>query len=170
MMISYQTAYAWLNKFQDRSSYLTDFSNRLVNQLEVACLDQDMKRVRLFKELLLETSNNFDPGSPERAEILVILSRVAYSLQDFEEAVNLLREALQHYYPNNQHNIGVVQWLLGCVLWEIPGEQKLSIFTWQKSIEIFRPLANTYDSSEANWYKQVTREMENAFIESTEII
>jgi len=170
MMIFFETALSWLNKFTDTDSTLSSFNQRLVNQLETAYRDQDFEKMHLFTDLLVNASKKIEPGSSERAEISIILSRYAFNLLNFENAANLLREGIQQYYPVFEHNLGVARWLLGCVLWEIPKKQKTAIFAWQKSIDIFRPLSDTYDLGEATWYGQITQKMENALLEAIEII
>ena len=170
MMIFFETALSWLNKFTETDSTSSSFNQRLVNQLETAYQDQDFEKMRLFTDLLVNVSKKMEPGSSKRAEISIILSWYEFNLLNFENAANLLREGIQQYYPGHEHNLGVAQWLLGCVFWEIPKKQKTAIFAWQRSIDIFRPLSDTYDSGEAAWYVQVTQQMENALLAAIEII
>ena len=80
MMIFFETALSWLNKFTDTDSTLSSFNQRLVNQLEIAYQDQDFEKMRLFSDLLVNVSKKMEPGSSERAEILIILSWHEFNL------------------------------------------------------------------------------------------
>ena len=168
-MITFIEALSWLNKFEDTGSYLNEFEIRIITQLEIAYENQEFEKVRLFIDLLSTTPKDLELDTYGRAEISIRISRYEYYLENYERAASLIREGLQQYAPLNSHNVGVAQWLLGCVFLQIPKKQSQAIQCWKRSIDIFRSLSRINASEKAEWYNRVTNQMEDSVLRAIEL-
>ena len=166
MMITFDEAFSWINKFEDRDSNLSDFNRRIVSQLEIAHRKGDTTKVKQYLNLLSDTATKLPHGYPEKSEIYLIIAKYEVLLKDYARAADLIMEAKYNTYPLDGHDMGVAEWLLGCVLFRIPEKQASAISAWQRSKDIFQSLSDTADVEKGNWYHQVIEKMENAVLDS----
>ena len=164
-MISFDTAHSWLDR-KDESKNIDLV--RVFEKLEDAYLNKEISKVRLYVNILLEISHSIDINLSlnEKAIFCLVISLYEFSLRNFDEAEHLLIKGIQLYYPDVTRNLGIAQWLLGCVLWE-KSEQKLAIQAWQRSISYFHILVNK-DDEKATFYEQAIILMENSLLEVIE--
>ena len=165
-MITFETAYGWLNRFADRKSYLRPPVVQLVQQMRAAIESRDFERVNdLINDLLsLSLSGGNDL---EIAESQLACASAYYRMGHFHESLDHISPAVVNY-QSNRHNVAIAKWLAGCVLWRMPGKHVEAANAWQQSLELFESLANNYRVLEdgSKWYRECCTKMRTAIQET----
>jgi tetratricopeptide (TPR) repeat protein len=101
----------------------------------------------------------------EAGETLVECGYALYKLEHRTRAVQLFQEANQRYCSYT-HQIAVVSWMIGYILWEL-GLQNEALIAWRQSTSRFEKLATmriTHTSADTKWYGEALIRL-NASIE-----
>ena len=155
-MISIETAFFWLNKFQRVDTYMSRASLQLITQMNEALSNDNFSGVWTIIERLQYIGERASKDYKEQAEIYANCGQFKYQLGDRRGAANSFQQAAIKYLPD-KHNVAVAQWMKGYVLWQIPGEKDNAIVEWNKSIDAFNkkiiPPKNA-TLVELRWYSQ----------------
>ncbi len=140
-MIPLEDVYPWLNKFG--KSHIPDSSDRLVNRMRSALgegrEEKNPNEARGFLRQLKDLAYNLRDDQ-EVTEILIACAYSAYKLGSFDEAETILVDAISRSW-SNIHCRAVVQWMLGCVLWQSMLKRQQAIVSWRNSVSDFERLA-----------------------------
>jgi len=158
-LITLEDAITWLNQFDQKKSFLSDSSSLLLERINAAQVAWDLETLRVRIPDLIAFCDSLK-RELEPAEARLKCARAFFQLDDYWEAVPLLREAISEFHPH-RHNQAAAHWMLGCVLWQMPDQREKAIIEWNRSIEIFINLRdlNRINQERSNWYKLRLREM-----------
>ncbi|HLE52836.1 MAG TPA: hypothetical protein VI755_12275 [Anaerolineales bacterium] len=160
-MITLEDAFYWLNRFDQKNSYLSDSSSLLLARINEALVAWDLETLRVRIPDLIAFCDSLK-RELEPAEARLKCARAFFLLDDYWEAAPLLRQAISEYHPH-RHNQAIAHWMLGCVLWQpqTTDQREGAIIEWNRSIEIFANLReiNRINQEQANWYGQRLIEM-----------
>ncbi|MBM3143546.1 MAG: hypothetical protein FJ010_00995 [Chloroflexi bacterium] len=135
-MFDIDTALECLNKFDSKDSYLGPTIEKLFAGLHTAIVKKDLRTAWDLVDRIQEVCYQYGVVT-ECAEADVKLSRIVLDLGDLERTEELL-EGASGRYSSFRHQQGIAIWMLGCVLWQIPGRENDAIVTWRESIRIFQ--------------------------------
>jgi len=167
-MITFEKAYSWLNKFTP--SGLDDPAIQLIKQLNTALIGEDNSEVWQLIGRLMAISESYGDGQ-DIADIQLECARAKYILGNCEGAIKILRDIKGNYYPDS-HKVGVVQWMLGYMLWQIPDQKNKAILAWKESIEFFSSIPRDkrfLDLDGIDWYNKRITEMRESLRLAIEI-
>ena len=143
----------WLNKFEP--SHLSE----IAQQVKQLLLVQLRKKQYTSVYHLVGELKNFCKGCCdylEIPEIMIECALVLYELGNFEEAVEILNQAVPYYTPHTHHQ-AVLLWFLGALMWRIPAKYTLAISNWEKAISYFSDLSIKADYegrvTDSQWYR-----------------
>ena len=146
-------------------SKLSLTTKRYIEQMRLALEAGDAATaLRTAKRLENESKKLKDEF--EVAEVLVECGRVAFQLEHYSDAVQLLDRAVKQYHAllhiDYIYSQVMAQWMRGYVLWSIPARQEEWLSAWRDSLDKFDTLTHkkaTPGTSMA-WYKRERSEME----------
>ncbi len=163
-MIDLENAYQWLNL--DFQSALRPPMRILRQELHKRLEQGDIVRARQLIDRMSALGTLYQ-DSDEKAEVMVECGRAYYFLDEFTRAVPFLQDA-SRYYHARQHNLAVTLWMNGWVMWQMKSHQEEAVDAWQRSYNIFKSLAGSYDSlqKKTTWYTQRCTEMQASIAEA----
>jgi tetratricopeptide (TPR) repeat protein len=170
MNVTFEIAYSWLNQFNPNETFLEGLAKPFLFRIENAWSNRENNRLKNIIETLLDIVDKEILIHNERAEIHVECAKYLYLIKDYSRATELLEIAIRLYQPNS-HFEAVTRWLLGCVLWEIPGEKKTAFVEWERSIKGFylQKEQDRYSLQDIrNWYSENISRMENSLFSAIE--
>lgn len=167
-MITFDVAYTWLNRFADKTSQLSTSALPLKSSIEEALAAQDFTEIPALVEGLNRIAR-VSPNREEGGEIFVLCAWAYCRMGQPANALPWIDEALARYIAN-AHNRAVVQWLKGCIKWEIPGSEAQAAALWQSSLNSFSALASrrTVLQPGAQWYQERCRRMKSDILFATQ--
>ena len=172
-MTTFNTAMGWLNQFEVQSSFLSISVRQMVNGLQEALRERNFARAHVLIDGVLQVSrsNTVEDDGMEYAEVHLTCARAYFVMGDMRRAKLQIQQAMS-LYNGRQHNQAVAQWLLGCVLWELPTDVNDAIIYWQRSYNNFIRLASesSRGSEAAEWYQDLCNELQQAIIEALETV
>ncbi len=166
-MITLEDMYRWLNRFDNKDTYLSESVNLLIAQADAALHENKNSEAWLLIDRVLCICDNYAGHHKEKAEVRVKCARIVYHTGNLIEALKLLEEAKGRYYSDH-HNCGVVLWMLGYISWQIPSKHDDAIGLWMRSIRRFE-LSAKNKSSDRNavmWYHDYCQEMNRSLKEA----
>ena len=153
-MIFLDTIYQdWLTPFEDDKSCLEPAPRQLIQEMNLALDVEEFCKVWKLLDRLLAVSYS-SKGINECAEIHLWCARVQYLMCNLKEAARLYREVISRCPPKD-HMLAVAQWLLGYVLWQMPGEKEDAITSWERSKATFEAILRDHrflPTAKRNWY------------------
>lgn len=162
MTITIERAHHWLNKFlpDEAKTFMGPTVLNLSEEMYKALENNDLIKAWKLIERLPKISSGFGVSN-EMAEALVSCACAVCRLGNMEKASELLEDAIGLYYISRHHE-GIVRWMLGCVLWQLPGRECKAIETWRNSIRVFETIFR-FDHFAAkdkiDWYEKRVKEM-----------
>lgn len=167
-MISLEDVYPWLNKFG--KSHIPDSSDRLVNRMRSALgeggLEKNPDEARWFLQQLKDLAYKLRDDH-EVTEILIACAYSAYKLGSFDEAEAILVDAVSRSW-SNIHWRAVVQWMVGCVMWQSLPKRQQALVSWRNSVSDFERLARTpgIPLDQQVWYKDAWCKLDQSLSEA----
>jgi tetratricopeptide (TPR) repeat protein len=155
-------AYQWLTFLE--GSHLSESTSLWIEPINAAFRTRKTpQRVRSLVERVLKMRETFS-DSFEKAEVIVKCALAFYRLNQYPEAIQLLKEA-EAIYQRNLHYIAVVLWMEGCIQWQISSEHDQACLAWKRSLEIFGKLHSwSTDPAHIDWYNQRVQEVRDNII------
>lgn len=160
-MITFEDAFAWLNRFDQQQSYLSDSTRLLLERINGSRIAWDFDTLRGRVSDLIAICDSLK-RELEPAEVRLTCARAFFLLDDYWEAAPLLRQAISGYH-SHRHNQAIAHWMLGYVLWQpqVPDRREEAIVEWNRSIEVFTSLRDidAVGQKRVNWYRQCLQAM-----------
>jgi hypothetical protein len=125
----------WLNHFTP--STLGVGAQAILKHIHEAQKTNNLIVVSTLVERLLNLTNRV-----ERAECQVACALVLYEMNDPWRAFELLDQA-RFSFTDDYHKQGVVLWMMGIVLRQIPSRQEDVMACWMTAINIFKSIQET---------------------------
>ena len=159
-VITLEMAYGWLNKFEKNQTYISLPNKQLLIHVDNALADRDSDKISWIIDRLLHISLVCE-NDMELAEIILECARAFYLIGNLQDSIRLFSEASAKY-RSHAHQFAISQWMLGYVLWKIPGRFDDAIRAWQRSRQKIKELSDYYSSHSegAAWYLSTYDEME----------
>lgn len=161
-MIPISGAYKWLNKFDDKKTFLSPSSQYLWKNIW-----EDLKQGKTAKigprladlVYICERSNQVN----ESAEACLNGGIAYFYMDKANKSINLLRKAISGYQLH-RHNQTVVRWILGYVLLVRKDQREEAIIEWKNCVLTYRELNRThrFESKKADWYQEKLEEMDSS--------
>ncbi len=161
-MISFETAYTWLNRFKDRRTYLSQPCCLLLLQINEALKEGDVKGVNVKIDELIKTGDRAKDDH-EIAEIRLECARVYYELGHLDLAERFLTRAVSRY-ASDRHNQAVALWMRGVVRWRQRNMQAPAVEDWRNSQSLFVSLSRSFLGrvEDGKWYQERAEKMQAA--------
>ena len=104
----------------------------------------------MLEKILVDTQAPLDPL--EQAEAAVLSALIFYKAGDLPGTVQRLNLA-RKLYTNNSYYIAVVDWMMGCVLWQTPSTHDEAFKAWRRAMDCFRLLERqSLPAYQRRWY------------------
>jgi len=165
--INVTTARQWLNGLENPRSNLGPSAQMVLFDMEQALATGDLAGAWSLEKRLLEVCDAMG-NAKECAEARVACACVVINLGDYDRAIELLSEALRQFLPND-HQLSIVFWMKGCVLWQVAGRENDAIASWRQSIQTFeailrntRFLSGTSRAAYPRWVTAMREDMATA--------
>ncbi len=158
-----EEAHAWLNLFG--ASSLEPAAIKLRDRMlaEVANHRYAIAR-RAMSEMMTMARDTGDYQQLPEAYVESGLGE--YQMGNLEDAARRFDEASQRY-PGGSHRQAVARWMLGCVRWQVRGQESLAMRDWQQTMVLFERLSSEADRradpTRRQWYQERLTEMQGAF-------
>ena len=175
-IITFDTAYNWLNKFEMEKSFLSLSTRALVQLLDEAWKAGDYHRMLItidsIDHVTAKFKNSLEIGEANlqvgrwllamllRAKDLPVEPVINGQVTNQDVIIRLKDSANNYLYGANPHNQGIALWLAGWVLLDI---QKLddALYAWERSLELYKRLANgPFIERITSWYLEQAAAME----------
>jgi phage repressor protein C with HTH and peptisase S24 domain len=167
-MITLEDVYPWLNKFG--TGHIRPSSDHLLSRMRTALGEGRDSEGRSLLQLLKDLACKFREGE-EVTEILIECAKSAYDyrLDGFKEAETILVDVVSRAW-SDLHRRAVVQWMLGCVLWQSLPARQQAIISWRNSLTDFQQLARQpgLPHNQHVWYQDVCCKLEQSLVEALE--
>lgn len=157
-MITFDTAYAWINRYASKKTYLSLSVQKLFSVLDSKWRNGDYQALlTIIKTVDLVCEQMKD--SLEIAEANLQIGRVLYQLDGKvdlvprAEIIARFKVAANNYrYGANKHNFAISQWLLGWAYFKDDQDVE-ALVAWERSIEAFEWIASQPHLEEiGTWY------------------
>ncbi|HSF81351.1 MAG TPA: S24 family peptidase [Anaerolineales bacterium] len=165
-MFGPESTFRWIGKENVRLGFPAQV---LLENIRASITEGDFDQALDQMDDLKDTTSNLDNCA--RASIHLECARSYHwmhepgqALMELEMADMLLR-AIKKPEQCCRHNQAIVNWMLGVFFWQTPGQRRVAIRAWSKSLELFQSLItdpNTLDPN-PNWYKDRLTEMKNYY-------
>jgi len=165
-LISIETAYTWLNRFKPGRTCLSPPARFLLDQINEALTEGDVKIVNSKINELLKLGD-LGKNNQEMAEIRIECARIFYAQGNLKLADDYLTQAANHYL-SDRHNLAVALWMRGAVRWRIPNKQIEAMDDWNRSRALFTSLSQSVYSrvEDGKWYQERSKKMQVAIQEA----
>lgn len=140
-IISFGEAYSWLNRYPDyERSKIGVAVSKMIDEMRKACKEQKYQIAWDFVYRIPEACDQYGQIQ-EAAEARVACACMAYRLGNLRKTAELLKDSIPMFRPS-LHDRGVALWMLGYILWQIPGQGDEAIKKWRESIDCFITIVN----------------------------
>ncbi|MCJ7625043.1 MAG: hypothetical protein MUO76_16205 [Anaerolineaceae bacterium] len=152
MVNTAEEIYAWLDFFEP--SHLST-SARQLNKTISDKLDKGQFQdvYKLIEDL--QTIGKSSADILELSEILVESALAVYKMGNLNEALIMLKKAMDSFTPLS-HYQAVSRWMLGVLQWNMPTQHNQAIINWEKCLRNFDQLARKADHNNnqdrRKWY------------------
>ena len=156
MELDFLKVFSWLNYYEP--SQLGQPLIILARQLQEAAKNNNLQSTQELIEKITGISDLNYPDSKsnsgEIAESRLNCAVALYQIHRYPESLKYIREASSRYI-GHKHKLAVVEWMLGCLYWNIEGCDDDALSTWGRSIDLFQNLYDhTQNGKRANQYKE----------------
>ena len=172
-MITLDIAYLdWLYRFKDKNddeNCLDSTTRKMIQQMNSFLDKEEYTDVWTYYDQLLLIQESIKKPV-ECAEIQIWCARVQYILGNLQEAIRLYEDAIAGFPPDS-HAVGIAQWMLGYVLWQIPGDREKAVATWNQCIETLESIPKNdrfISEKKSKWYKERRDETQTFLDEAVE--
>jgi tetratricopeptide (TPR) repeat protein len=163
-----EEVWTWLNYFEPSS--LKPPTKQVVECVQDRIRGQTYQNVYALMQDLQE-ANRQCAGVYERAEIYLEFGLAVYQLGNTHYAIELLRKAVQYFYPGigSYHKQVIARCMLGAVEWMQPFTHKQAAVDWKRCIAEFEDLRRWADrdnlQKKEEWYAQHCEILRAALLE-----
>lgn len=107
----------------------------------------------------------------EKVISYTICGQVFLSMEDRDEAEQMMRKALMWIPRNFKHHVGVLYWLLGVIHWLRPGMHDEAINDWKAAIKEFQEISKdiSLTTQKKTWYNATLEIMRETLWKAIEI-
>lgn len=162
LVCTVEEIYTWLDYFEP--SHLPTSAHQLIKAISDKLERGHFQDVyKLIEDL--QTIGKSSSDILELSEILVESALAIYKMGNLNEAINLLKKAIDSFTPLS-HYQAVSRWMLGVLQWNMPTQHNQAIINWEKCLEIFDILARKADHNNKQdrrkWYLEKRSYMDQA--------
>jgi hypothetical protein len=160
--------WTWLDCFEPSS--LKPPTRHVVDCVQDKIREQAYQSVYVLMQDLQE-ANRLCEGIYERAEIYLEFGLAIYQMGNIYYAIELLRKAVQYFYPGvgSYHKQVVARGMLGALEWMQVSSHKQAIVDWKRCVDEFEFLRQWADRDnlpkKEEWYAQHTEILRTALLE-----
>ena len=160
--------WTWLNYFEPSS--LKAPTKQILECVQDKVRGQAYQNVYALMQDLQEANRQCE-GIHEKAEIYLEFGLAVYQLGNTHYAIELLRKAVQNFYPGvgSYHKQVVARCMLGAIEWMQVSSHKQAIVDWKRCVEEFEFLRRWADrdhlSRKEEWYAKHCEILRAALLE-----
>jgi hypothetical protein len=153
--VEMDTAYRWL---KDGGSHLEGSTKDLLDLLETQIQADRQSAWQSIKMLEMVASRL--PDHTECADIFSECGYAAYRLGNCEESLRYFRQAVRKYQTAH-HQVAMVEWMIGWVEWQLPGNRGPAFVDLRSSIDKFEVLGKhaALGAKPVDWYRTRCQDM-----------
>lgn len=160
--------WTWLNHFEPSS--LKPPTKQIAECVQDKIRGQAFQNVYALMQDLQEANRQCE-GIYERAEIYLEFGLAVYELGNIHYAIELLRKAVQNFYPGigSYHKQVVARCMLGALEWMQVSSHRQAVQDWKRCVEEFEILRRWADRdnlpNKEEWYAQQREILRAALLE-----
>ena len=165
-MIDFEEVLPWLNQFE--ASHISPATNILIGQLRLSLSENKREETSGLLQQLKDLAYKLR-DTEEVTESLVECAYGFFMLNQLEEAEAILTDAVSRSW-SGLHKRAVIQWMLGCVQWQVFPSRQQAVISWRNSLSDFDLLARQpgFAVQKREWYQETRGKLEQSLLETTE--